>query len=609
MIEKFQDEYRLSHWANVLFTKAGMKFISSQISSGLRRLFPYFIQNKWKIVAAVFFMIAAGTSSSLIALLLGKMTDTGFYKQEQWVVIGAPVGLVLVAVLHGGSMFMSNFLLGQVSQSMLKDLRKRLFHALLRWPSPTYQRNPTGLISSKFVFEANVLLSSAAKSCITLVRDSIQVVLLTGLLVWKNWYLALVSLIILPFVVKLLRYIARKMKAVMSACQQSAADILVRVREVYRAQRVVKLANAYAYEETRFSAINEAVRKMMVDMTKVTSLGTPTTQMICMCGVAIVLAFAMYQAHLGNLSLGEFVTFLTALLLLMPPLKNLASVNTGFVMMACAADSIFATLDESEEEDKGTRSLETCHGNFAFEHVSMTYPGMDKKALSDFNLTVNAGDCVALVGLSGAGKTTVVNMIPRFLDPTAGRIMLDGIDLREIRLPELRKHIAIVTQETLLFDDTIANNIAYGTSSASKEDILKAAQMASLTELIKSLPQGLDTRVGEAGGLLSGGEKQRIAIARAFLKNAPILILDEATSALDSRNEANIRDSLVRLMKGRTTFIVAHRLSTIKNSTHIVAMADGRIQEEGTREELLHKDGLFAELYRLQNIKAQEQSQ
>jgi len=578
------------------------QFLKDITNPSLRRLFPYFVQNKWRIIGAVFFMIAAGTTSSLIAVLLGKMTDVGFYQQQQWIVIAAPVGLILVAMLHGGSMFMSNFLLGEVSQAMMKDLRRRLFHALLRWPAPLYQRIPTGLISSKFVFEANVLLSSAAKSCITLVRDSIQVILLTGLLVWKNWYLALISFVILPFVAKLLLYIARKMKEVMASCQQSAADILVRVREVYRAQRVVKLANAYTYEGQRFSAINEAVRKMMVEMTKITSLGTPTTQLICMCGVAIVLAFAMYQAHIGSLTLGEFVTFLTALLLLMPPLKNLAGVNAGFVMMAVAAESIFATLDEKPEADEGTQSLDACEGNFVFENVSMTYPGAEKPALSNFNLTVKAGDCVALVGLSGAGKTTLVNLIPRFWLPTAGRITLDGKDLRDIRLSQLRKNIAIVTQETLLFDDTIGENIAYGTPNATKEEILKAAQMASLTELLDSLPQGLNTPVGEAGSLLSGGEKQRIAIARAFLKNAPILILDEATSALDSRNEAKIKDSLVRLMKGRTTFIVAHRLSTIEHATQIVAMADGQIKEVGTREELLQKEGLFSELCRLQNI-------
>ena len=310
----------------------------------------------------------------------------------------------------------------------------------------------------------------------------------------------------------------------------------------------------------------------------------------------------MYQSHLGMISLGDFVTFLAALLLLMPPLKNLAGVNAGFVMMDTASKSIFASIDEKEESDTGTEVLEHCRGDVIFDHVSLRYPKTKKDAVHDITLHAKPGDVIAFVGLSGAGKSSIVQMIPRFWNPTQGKILLDGHDITSLTLESLRRHIAVVTQDVILFDGTIRDNIIYGTPEATDAEIAHAIEAAALTDFIASLPQGLDTPVGEAGGRLSGGQKQRISIARALLKNAPILILDEATSALDSESEAKIKDALTRLMAGRTTFIVAHRLTTIENATTIVAMADGKVQEMGTREDLLAKPGLYSELVRLQAI-------
>ncbi len=570
------------------------------INPALRRLISYLPPYKWKIALAVFFMITAGAASSLIATLLGKLTDAGFYNQDAWIILAAPLGLVFIAFLHGGSMFMSNYLLGKVSQSVLITLRKELFHRLLRWPSYTYQKNSTGSVSSKFVFEANVALSNAAKSCITLVRDSCQVVALTLVLFWHDWSLAIVSFVIAPCVAYLLRYISEKMKRIMASCQESLASILVLVRETHRGQREIKLSNAYEFERNRFSHVNEVVRKMMIDMTKTTSLGTPLTQLICMTGVAFVLMFAMYQTHIGLLTLGGFVTFLAALLLLMPPLRNLASVNAGFVMMSVAASSIFTTLDEKEEDDNGHEVLETCRGNMVFENITLRYPESQHDAVCNFCLEVHAGDCIALVGHSGSGKSSLVNMIPRFWSPTQGRILLDGKDIQTLTLASLRKQIAIVSQDVVLFDDTIRKNIAYGVPNATDEEIEKAIEAAALSEFVQSLPNGLSTKIGEAGNRLSGGQKQRISIARAFLKNAPILILDEATSALDNESEAKIKKALTQLMKNRTTFIVAHRLSTIENATKIISMDAGQVIEVGTHEELIAKDGLYAKLYHLQ---------
>ena len=581
--------------------------LKSKLNPSLLRLVTYLKPHRGKIAMSIVFMIGAGAASSLIAMLLGKLTDVGFYDQEAWIVVAAPIALIFISVLHGGSMFMSNYLLGKTSQAVLVKLRGEIFHKILRWPAATYQKNSTGNITSKFIFEANVALSNASKSCIILVRDSVQVVALTCVLVWNNWMLAIVSLIIAPMIFKLLRYISKRMKTIMETCQASFAFVLERVKEVYEGHRLVKLSDTYALEMDRFKRINDGVSKMMIDMTKVTSMGTPLTQLIFMSGVALVLAFAMFQISQGVITMGDFVTFLAALLLLMPPLRNLAGVNSGFVMMAVAAESIFATLDEADETDEGKVDLTTCKGDFVFEHVSMRYPNTKRDAVHEFNLEVKAGDCIALVGLSGSGKSTLVHMIPRFWNPTKGRILLDGIDIRDLSLESLRRHIAIVSQDVMLFDDTIRNNVLYGSPDATEAEVWKALEDASLADFVRTLPEGLDTLVGEGGSRLSGGQKQRLSIARAFLRNTPILILDEATSALDSENEMKIKGALVSLMKGRTTFMVAHRFSTIEHATKIVAMADGVVKEMGARAELLEQNGLFAELLRLQSLEKREE--
>ena len=568
----------------------------------IRRLVGYLMPHKWLMLGAVLCMVIAGASSSLIATLLGKLTDLGFYQQAAWVVLAAPLGLIAIAICHGGSMFLSNYLLGKVSQNVLYTLRRQMFDHFLHWPAATYGKNPSAALASKFVLEANVALSNATKSCITLVRDSCQVVTLTGVLVWHNWELAIVSLIMAPLIWLLLKNISKRMKRVMESCQESIASILVHVKEIYQGHRVVKLAGTYAEETATFERINTDVEKMMVDMSKVMSASSPVAQLICMIAVAGVLAFAMYQAHLGLLTMGEFVTFLAALLLLMPPLRNLTEVNAGFIMVGVACESIFATLDEPLEEDKGTQLLSPCRGDIEFKDVTLRYPGKDTDAVKDFTLSIKPGDCVAVVGLSGAGKTSLINLLPRFWNPTSGEISIDGINTQDIQLESLRNAIAIVSQDVRLFDDTIRNNLTYGRENATDEEIRAALRAASIEDFIDSLPEGLNTQVGEAGSRLSGGQKQRISIARAFLKNAPILILDEPTSALDRGNEERIKEALKVLMQGRTTIIVAHRFSTIENANVIAAMEDGRIKEMGTREELLEKNGLFAHLYRLQQL-------
>lgn len=578
------------------------KLIKKFLSPNFVRLVSYLPKYRWLIAGAIFFMITAATTSSLIAVLFGKLTQIGFYEQQPWIVIAAPIGLIFVACLNGGSMFMSNFLLAKVSQSLLFQLRGELFSKILQWPEHAYQRNLTGIIASKFVNEANVALSNAAKSSIILVRDSLQVVGLICVLVWHDVTLTLVTLVIAPAIVWLLKYISAKLRSILAGAQQNVATLLVRIKESYDARQIIKVSNTFESEIQRFKTVNDEVKSLALNMTKVSSAATPATQFIGVCGVAVVLVVAMIESQRGLLTLGEFITFLTAMMLILPPLRRLTGINSALVGISVAADSIFATLDEPVESDNGTVKLSGVQDEIVFEHVCLRYPGADRDAVHDFSLHVSAGDTIALVGLSGSGKSSLVNLLPRFWNPSAGRILIDGIGYQTVTLASLRQQIAIVSQDVILFDGTIRDNIAYGCPNATPQQIEAAIKSASLTEFVSSLPNGLDTPVGEAGSRLSGGQKQRISIARALLKDAPILILDEATSALDAENEHRIKMALARLMKGRTTFIVAHRLSTIEYATKIVAMQAGEIAEVGTHAELLKKDGVYAHLCKLQGI-------
>ena len=579
----------------------------SKLDPNLRRLATYLPPYKWLVIGAMLCMVISAASSSLVATLLGKLTDLGFYDKQAWIVVAAPLGLIAVSFLHGGSMFLSNYLLARTSQFMLQTLREELFAKILRWPAYSYQNNSTGLVASKFVNEANVALSKAAKSVVILVRDTLQIVALSAMLVWHNVSLTLVTLLMAPLIVWLLKTISRKLKKVLASSQQNIATLLSRVKESYEAHTVVKITNAYDIEQSRFQAINLEVRKLVLRMTKVGSIGTPATQLFGMIGVAVVLGVALVQVQSGLMTMGDFVTFLTAMLLILPPLRRVTGLNATFVGMAVAAGSIFATLDEAEEDDQGKEELPAVTGLVTFEHVTMRYPNATRDAVHDFNLTVKPGESVALVGASGSGKTTLVNLLPRFWNPTGGRIRMDGMDTQTVTLASLRKNIAVVSQDVILFDGTIRDNITYGTPNADEQAIAKAVDASALTQFISSLPQGLDTPVGEAGGRLSGGQKQRISIARALLKNAPILILDEATSALDAESEQAVKEALAKLMKNRTTFIVAHRLSTVENADTIVAMADGVIQEVGTHAELIRQNGVYARLCALQGIRPDAQ--
>ena len=567
----------------------------------LMRLFAYLPPYKWYLVGAALAMAAGGGSSSLIALVLGKLTDMGFYEKDPAVAMWAPIALIGISILYGGSRFLSDYFLAYISQEILLKIRTLMFERVLSWSDASFLKHRCGEVQSKFINEASVALSGASRVMTTMIRDSVQIVCLIIVLFYYNWLLTLVTFLVAPLIALVLRWVSKRVKAITSESQKNFGVMIGAIQESYFGERVIKIYNGTQYERDRFYLVNKRLRTLSLKSQKVQAAGTPLTQLVTMAGVSIVVVFALNQAQNGILTFGEFTTFLSAMLLLMNPVRSLSSLNGSTAAMSAAAESLFKFIDEEPEKDPGIKELDRVKGALRFENVGFTYPESDKKAVEGFSLDVKPGEVIALVGASGSGKSTLIHMIPRFWAATEGEIYFDGIPQSEVTLASLRRQIALVSQDVILFDGTIAENITYGCrKNVSEEDILKAAEAAALTDLLEKLPDGINTQVGAAGSMLSGGQKQRISIARAFLKNAPILLLDEATSALDTESERHIQQSLNTLMKGRTTFVVAHRLSTITGADRIVTMRDGRIVEVGSHQVLMEKKGLYEHLYSIQ---------
>ncbi len=569
----------------------------------LLRLAAYARPYKRLIAISCFWTVIVSSTTAVTSKLLGMLTQRGFYDQNPAMITAAPAALILITLVYAVALVMSNYTMTKVSQSMLVTMRTQLYNNMLRWPLEQYQQFSSGEASSKFVNEANIALSGATQSAMVLVRDSLQVLFLFGLLFWQNWQLTLVSCIVGPVAAYLLGIIRRRIKAVVRKGQQAIADTLSCVQEAYGAHRLIKISDTYDFEKERFSKVNQAIRRTTLDKKKLSSLGTPITQVVAMMGVAVVVSFALMQAQSGALTVGDFITFLSAMLFLMQPLQKLAGLNATFTTIGVAARSVFAMMDAPVQQDSGKTILNKVKGEINFENVHVRYPGSELEALKGISLHIRAGEHVAFIGHSGSGKTTTVNLLPRFVEVSEGSVRIDGIDIRDCTLESLRNQIAVVSQDVFLFDATIRENIVYGCPDAAPEDIDAAVKAAALADLIGTLPQGLDTAVGEGGRLLSGGQRQRISIARAFLKNAPIVILDEATSALDSDSEHQIKQALNSLMKGRTCLIVAHRLSMVDSVDRIVVLQKGVIVEEGAPSELMAKDGIYAEFTRLQQFR------
>ena len=575
----------------------------------LNRLIGYLRPHTRLIVGSLLAMALVAASETSIPALMKPLLDDGFsgkMNDQLWLV---PLFLVGLAIVRSGAQFLSNYLLTKVISNILLKLREQMFARLLRAKTEYYQKTTASNLINAVVFEVNNVLSIMGGMLISLVRDLLTVIGLMGYLLYLNWRLTLVVFVIFPIIAYVMSKINKRLRSLNRQQQSMTSELAYVVEEAAAGHKIVKVHGGEDYEMRRFMEKAEQLRKFTLKAAVAGGLNQPITQLIASMALSVVLVIAIMQSASQGVTVGSFAAFITAMLLIVSPLKHLADINQPLQRGLTAAEMIFQLIDQPIEEEKAQISnlkrLEKAKGEITFEDLSFSYNQEDgrKDALRNINLKVKPGEVIAFVGPSGGGKSTLVNLLPRFYQPKSGRIVLDQIPIEEIVLTDLRKQIAFVSQDVILFNDTIAANVAYGSSTGDDIDrgrVIEALEAANLSNLLSELPDGIDTLIGDNGNRLSGGQRQRLAIARAIYKDAPILILDEATSALDSESERQVQEALDRLMAGRTTLVIAHRLSTIEHADNIAVLDHGEIVEYGPHRELIAKNGLYAGLHRLQ---------
>ncbi|AOE39696.1 lipid ABC transporter permease/ATP-binding protein [Pantoea agglomerans] len=552
------------------------------------------------LVAGVALIVNAAIDPFMLTLLKTLLDDV-IGKNNHGILRWMPLVIIGLILIRGVSGYISSYCISWVSGKVVMTLRRRLFSHMMGMPVAFFDQQSTGTLLSRISYDCEQVASSSSGSLVTVVREGASIVGLFVMMFYYSWQLSLILLVLAPIVSLAIRIVSRRFRTISKNMQNTMGQMTSHAEQMLKGHKEVLMFGGQQVETSRFEQVSNKMRRQGMKMVSATSLSDPIIQLLASSALAFVLYAASFPSVMATLTAGSISAVFSAMLMLMRPLKSLTNVNAQFQRGMAACQTLFAILDTEQEKDEGTRVADRATGNIEFRDVTFTYPGSETPALQHINLTLPAGKTVALVGRSGSGKSTLASLLTRFYDIDSGEILLDGHDLRDYTLASLREQVALVTQHVHLFNDTVANNIAYArTDVFSREAIEKAAQMAHAMEFINKMDNGLDTVIGENGVLLSGGQRQRIAIARALLRDSPILILDEATSALDSESERAIQSALETLQQNRTTLIIAHRLSTIEKADEILLVEEGRIVERGSHQQLLQKKGAYARLYQMQ---------
>ena len=553
-----------------------------------------------KFSLALLCMLVVGVTTSALAFLVKPTLDEIFLKKDSAALQWIPLAVVGIYLIKGACSYAQTILMNFIGQRIVADLRAALYRKIQTQSLAFFTKNPTGTLMSRITNDVGFIQGAVSEAVTSLLKDSFTLICLVFVIFYRDWQLAIIAMLVFPLAVYPIAKFGQRMRQIASRTQVTLGSLTSLLQETISGNRIVKAFSMEEYENKRFAGENERLLRLNLKAVSINAVSSPFMEFLGGLGISAIIFYGGYQVIHGNSTPGTFFSFLTALIMLYEPVKRLTNVNNTIQQGIAGAERVFSIIDLVPEIRNHSEAVPLARITREIKIQNVTFGYEETPVLRHVNLTIPAGEMVAFVGMSGGGKTTLVNLIPRFYDVTEGAILIDGQDIRDATIESLRGQIAIVTQQTILFNDTVRNNIAYGNIAKTEEEIIAAARAANAHAFILRLPLGYDTLIGEQGTKLSGGERQRISIARALLKDAPILILDEATSSLDSDAEIEVQEALENLMKGRTTLVIAHRLSTIRNANRIIVLVNGEIREEGTHEALLACQGEYCRLYHMQ---------